>query len=297
MKPLLLVVEDNSDLLFNLRLMLEDNEYRVVTADGGLDALKNLSNLETVPDIIVSDINMPKMDGYDFFKAVSEDPRWNNIPFIFLTALTSPEEVRFGKMLGVDDYVLKPFEDKDLLASIAGKIARRKKIESINKKIGESFKSPELKALPSTEVTEKQSVILLYEKWDDKAGPQLVNHYPPNISLQISLDILGYQLFNSVSSIYGQDLILDAHGIMLNIRNIQKQGYTYFDAIPETNTRGKQLPFMLAVITKKIGYFNSLQIKEVLSEISIKIKQREAWEIKNYWERISRILSTSILQE
>ena len=65
MKPLILVVEDNSDLLFNLRLILESNNYKPITARNGKEALKILSELDQAPDVIISDIMMPEMDGYE----------------------------------------------------------------------------------------------------------------------------------------------------------------------------------------------------------------------------------------
>ena len=110
MKPLILVVEDNTDILFSIKLILEANGFQVVTADNGEKALKLLSELEPAPEVIISDIMMPKMNGYDFFKTVFENIRWNRIPFIFLSARSSPEEIRFGKMLGVDDYITKPIK-------------------------------------------------------------------------------------------------------------------------------------------------------------------------------------------
>ena len=122
MKPLVLIVEDNVDLLFNLDLILKSNNYRTIMAKNGIDALKKLENSNFNPDIIISDILMPKMNGYEFFKKISNDSRWNRIPFIFLTARATPKDIRLGKLLGADDYIIKPFEEKDLLASITGRM-------------------------------------------------------------------------------------------------------------------------------------------------------------------------------
>ena len=295
MKPLLLVVEDNPDVLYNIKLTLEFNDYEVITAENGLEAIEVLSKLENPPDLIVSDITMPKMNGYDLFKTVSENPLWSNIPFIFLTARTSPKDVRFGKMLGVDDYMLKPFKEEDLLATIAGKIARNRKVDSINKKIADLFQSLQLDTLPSIPAGGEESVIFLYVKWDDKIGPDLQAHYPPEISLPLKPAELGYQLFNGVSSIYGQKSIHEARGILLNIENIKHHGYSFFDAIHGSGTRGNEIPFMLAVVAQKINFFNSLHINVVFYELAQKIKQKEPWDIKEYWEKISKILTTPVL--
>ena len=295
MNPLLLVVDDNTDILYNLKLTLEFNEYEVITAEDGEDALEILSKLGNPPDLIISDIMMPKMNGYDFFKTVSENPLWSNIPFIFLTARTSPRDIRFGKMLGVDDYIIKPFKEEDLLASIAGKITRNKKSRSINEKIEELFTSFEVTTLPSIAEHEKGSVILLHMRWDDKLGPQIASYFPPDLQFSVLIDTIGFQLFNGVASIYGHAHIHEARGILLTIENIQSQGYIYFDAIEDKTARGGQRPIMLGVIAPRINYFDSLKIRAVLNKIFPKVKQGLEWDIKLYWEEISKILSTPVL--
>ena len=118
MSDLILAVDDNQDILFNLKLTLELNGYRVITANNGEEGLKALSDSEEIPSLILSDIMMPEMNGYDFFKETAQNPEWSQIPFIFLSARASEKDVRFGKMLGVDDYITKPFKTENLLASI-----------------------------------------------------------------------------------------------------------------------------------------------------------------------------------
>ena len=77
MKPLILVVEDNDDILLNIKLTLEFNNFDVITANNGKEGLKVLNDQKKVPEIIISDIMMPEMDGYDFFKSVSDNPIWS----------------------------------------------------------------------------------------------------------------------------------------------------------------------------------------------------------------------------
>ena len=124
MKSLILLVDDDKDLLMTVRLLLEEYDYDVITAPNGKEALKLLSAAERLPDVILSDVNMPEMDGLEFFHYISENSRLKDIAFIFLTVLSSPEEVRRGKRLGVDHYLSKPFNKEDLLAVIEGTIAR-----------------------------------------------------------------------------------------------------------------------------------------------------------------------------
>ena len=87
----------------------------------------------------------------------------------------------------------------------------------------------------------------------------------------------------------------EAQGILLNIENIKSQGFTYFDAIDDERARGLQRPFMIGVIAPRINYFESLKIKEILSELALTIKKGKDWDPEKYWNKISKILTTPIL--
>jgi signal transduction histidine kinase len=126
-KPKILVVEDNFDLALNLKILLENQDYHPVVVNNGLDALEVLNTDSRLPDIVVCDIMMPEMDGYDLFDKFLENPKWVNIPFVFLTAKSNIEEIHYGKRLGVDDYIAKPFKEEELLATIEGKILKNER--------------------------------------------------------------------------------------------------------------------------------------------------------------------------
>ncbi|MFW9943015.1 MAG: PleD family two-component system response regulator, partial [Candidatus Thorarchaeota archaeon] len=91
MKPLIILVEDDPNILKYLKMTLEFNGCQVITASNGKEGLKALSELKEYPDLIISDIMMPEMNGYDLFDAVSNNPTYCHVPFIFLSALDSPE--------------------------------------------------------------------------------------------------------------------------------------------------------------------------------------------------------------
>ncbi|MFX1346951.1 MAG: PleD family two-component system response regulator [Promethearchaeota archaeon] len=294
-KPLLLVVDDNQDILFNLKILLEEMDYDVVTAINGEQALKILLTLSVTPEVIISDIMMPNMNGYEFFSAVSTHSQWNRIPFLFLTAKSTPEDIRLGKMLGVDDYITKPFNKEDLLASISGKIARNRKSNLLDDKIKELLDSFQIELQTSISEDEKLPFCLLVVFWDDIEGPVLKKSHPPEKSCQVSISMIGNQLFNAATSIYGYDKITKAEGVLLNIENIEKKGYIFFDAYPDKNERFGEKQYMLSVIAPNITYFDSLKIREVFKEISEKIKLNQVWEIESYWEKILEILSTGSL--
>jgi len=263
LKPLILVVEDNVDLLYNLNLLLESNNYKPITAKNGKEAIEILSTLGEIPDIIISDIMMPKMDGYEFFKVISNEPRWNRIPFLFLSARTTPKDIRFGKLLGVDDYLTKPFDEKDLLAILAGRIARNKRIDALNNKIEESFSTANIEMRSPIEGQQEFFICLFLAFWDDKFGPELNRYFPEEKSFPIPLDDIVNQLFTVATSIYGHDKITKAEGVLLEIKNL--------------NTRG-------------INYFHTLEIKEIFLDLSEHIKNKNNWNIEEYWKKIYDIL-------
>jgi signal transduction histidine kinase len=124
----ILVVEDDSALLEGVRDILEFSGYHVTTAVNGLDALHVLE--KHIPHLIISDIMMPRMDGYQFYAAVRARPEWLDVPFIFLTAKGDKYDVRRGKELGADDYVIKPFDEEDLLVAIRNKLGRRAQLDA-----------------------------------------------------------------------------------------------------------------------------------------------------------------------
>jgi two-component system, sensor histidine kinase and response regulator len=124
----ILLVEDNEDLRENATLVLSLEGYQVFSACDGQEAIELLTTGKCQPDLIVSDIAMPRMDGYAFFKAVREVPELRVIPFIFLTARGSARDIRFGKQLGADDYLPKPFNADDFLVAVENKLRRSKEM-------------------------------------------------------------------------------------------------------------------------------------------------------------------------
>jgi signal transduction histidine kinase len=124
----ILIVEDYQSLRAALRALLEAEDYRVRTASNGCEALEVMEG--ECPDLIVSDIRMPEMNGYDFYRAVRAQQEWVSIPFIFLTVKASRDDVLKGKALGADDYLTKPLDPKDLLVTIAAQLGRADAVQA-----------------------------------------------------------------------------------------------------------------------------------------------------------------------
>ncbi len=115
-KPYILLVDDNDDLADTLKLVLEMEGYRVQTAACGSAALRLIN--QELPCLIVADIVMPETSGYELFNQIKSNQAWAAVPFIFLSALTTAEEIDRGRRLGANAYLTKPFAIGDLLAIV-----------------------------------------------------------------------------------------------------------------------------------------------------------------------------------
>jgi len=109
-------------MLENVQDVLVDAGFRVLTAGNGREALECLSGER--PQLILSDINMPVMDGFALHREVQRDDRHRLLPFIFLSGLDAPEDIRRGKSLGADDYLTKPFDSADLVSAVRARLKR-----------------------------------------------------------------------------------------------------------------------------------------------------------------------------
>ncbi len=124
MKPTILCVDDEPDSLKVIALALEEAGYNIMTAEGGGSALALLE--ENNPDLIITDLRMPHMNGFEFFLKVKKDPKFTNTPFFFLTAVDDFLAVKYGKELGVDAYLTKPVDLQDLVDQIENTLKRNK---------------------------------------------------------------------------------------------------------------------------------------------------------------------------
>lgn len=118
----LLVVEDDPHLLRAIAVCLRRAGYEIETARGGEEAVVRIA--ETIPDLIVSDIRMPGMDGFALAELIRSNPRTDLIPIVFLTARDTRADRIAGFRAGVDAYLVKPFEPEELVAVIQGIVNR-----------------------------------------------------------------------------------------------------------------------------------------------------------------------------
>ena len=115
--PLVLVVDDSLTVRRVTQRLLVREGYRVTLAKDGLDALERLA--EEVPQVVLSDIEMPRMDGFDLVRNLRADARWRDLPVIMITSRIAQKHRDHATELGVDHYLGKPYSEEDLLALIA----------------------------------------------------------------------------------------------------------------------------------------------------------------------------------
>ncbi len=130
MKSDILLIEDELELADNIKNILEINGFNLIVANNGKEGIKLAK--ENIPHLIISDIMMPEMSGYEVKKELDKDGETSLIPFIFLTAKVEYDDYRLGMKLGADDYIFKPFRSEELLSSIQ---TRLRKSELLKAKI------------------------------------------------------------------------------------------------------------------------------------------------------------------
>jgi DNA-binding response OmpR family regulator len=121
----LLLIDDEGVWLEAMEQALEAESYKVVTADSGKLALSKL--LKVKPDLILSDVRMPDMNGYDLYEKIKAIPKLNKVPFIFMSALDDYDAKRVAKTIGADDYVVKPYDTDEIKRIILDLLVRFKK--------------------------------------------------------------------------------------------------------------------------------------------------------------------------
>lgn len=118
----ILIIEDNKDVRENTADILELAGYNVMTAENGKIGVEVASQI--LPDVIVCDIMMPELDGYEVLQALDKNTKTARIPFIFLTAKTERIDMRKGMNLGADDYLTKPFTENELVEAIESRLKK-----------------------------------------------------------------------------------------------------------------------------------------------------------------------------
>lgn len=123
----ILVIEDEAQVRENIKEILELNDFVVAVAETGMVGLQKVK--ETLPELIICDVMMPGMTGYQVLEKLRQDELAVGVPFVFLTAKADRGDQRQGMNLGADDYLTKPFEPQELLDAVRARLAKRSAAE------------------------------------------------------------------------------------------------------------------------------------------------------------------------
>lgn len=116
MSKTILIVDDEPNIVVPLQFLMEKNGYQTLVAQSGEEALEAVSKYS--PDLVLLDIMLPGIDGFEVCEIVKLNPKWKHIKIIFLTAKGRDVDIAKGMVLGADEYIAKPFSNKQIVESI-----------------------------------------------------------------------------------------------------------------------------------------------------------------------------------
>jgi two-component system alkaline phosphatase synthesis response regulator PhoP len=204
----ILLVDDEVDILEFLKYNLEQDNFEVLVSTNGKDALKQISQN---PDLIVLDIMMPEMDGFELYQQIKKNKVYQDIPIIFLTAKSGETDEIKGLDLGASDYIQKPISPKKLIARIKSNL---RKIAQTDKKTEES---KELIIGPLVINVEKFVVkVDNKEKFFPRKEFQLLHFLAQNPGKVINRETL-------LKEIWGNDVYVIDRTIDVHIRKIREK--------------------------------------------------------------------------
>lgn len=200
-----LIVDDNADMRAYLRTLLLDRYYVIEAADGQ-SGLKLA--VESVPDIVVSDVMMPVMDGLTFCTRLKQHEATSHIPVLLLTARSSEQQYIEGLQTGADMYMTKPFSAELLLANIASLLANRQKLRQLFKTQNSSSELPTILALASGKSRAQHSTSISPDRRFLDTFLKAMDKHMSNTNLKIEVigDEIGLsrvQLYRKVKALTG----------------------------------------------------------------------------------------------
>jgi DNA-binding response OmpR family regulator len=218
----ILLVDDEKDIVEFIKYNLEKENYEVITAYDGEDALEKMPQH---PDLVILDILMPKLTGYEVFKKIKADADYHNIPIIFLTAKTSEIDEILGLELGASDYIKKPISPQQLMARVKSNLRK--------------FENKELSGLePNKQIYKIKGLTIDTEKYIVKVN-NIEKLFPKK-----EFDLLCFlvknrgKIFNRESllqNVWGMNAYVDARTVDVHIRKIREKLGDLADLI-ETKT-------------------------------------------------------------
>ena len=224
MSARLLLVDDEPGLREAVQAYLEDSDFAVEVASNARDGWELLQ--QTNPDLVISDIMMPQVDGYQFLKQVREDPRYKALPVVFLTAKGMTSDRIQGYQAGCDAYLSKPFDPDELVAIVTNLLARR----AAAKETSENAENPDIAALTS-QMARIESLLSGRSSIAQSPSPIKIDLTPREQSV---LDLVAQGLMNKEI----------ARRLETSVRNVEKYVSRLFSKTG-TNSRTELVRFAL----------------------------------------------------
>lgn len=224
MSARLLLVDDEPGLREAVQAYLEDSDFAVEVASNARDGWELLQQYN--PDLVISDIMMPQVDGYQFLKQVREDPRYKALPVVFLTAKGMTSDRIQGYQAGCDAYLSKPFDPDELVAIVTNLLARR----AAAKETSENADSPDIAALTS-QMARIESLLSGRSSIAQSPSPIKIDLTPREQSV---LDLVAQGLMNKEI----------ARRLETSVRNVEKYVSRLFSKTG-TNSRTELVRFAL----------------------------------------------------
>ena len=224
MSARLLLVDDEPGLREAVQAYLEDSNFAVEVASNARDGWELLQ--QTNPDLVISDIMMPQVDGYQFLKQVREDPRYKALPVVFLTAKGMTSDRIQGYQAGCDAYLSKPFDPDELVAIVTNLLARC----AAAKETSENAENPDIAALTS-QMARIESLLSGRSSIAQSPSPIKIDLTPREQSV---LDLVAQGLMNKEI----------ARRLETSVRNVEKYVSRLFSKTG-TNSRTELVRFAL----------------------------------------------------
>jgi two-component system, OmpR family, alkaline phosphatase synthesis response regulator PhoP len=204
----ILLVDDEVDILEFLKYNLEQDNFEVYTSTNGKDALKKISQK---PDLIVLDIMMPEMDGFELYQQIKSNKEYQDIPIIFLTAKSGETDEIKGLDLGASDYIQKPISPKKLIARIKSNLRKSDQSEKKSKE----FKNLKIGTL-EIDVEKFEVKVDSKKKFFPRKEFQLLYYLAQNPGRVINRETL-------LKEIWGNDVYVIDRTIDVHIRKIREK--------------------------------------------------------------------------
>jgi len=187
MKQRIMLVDDDPDIVEMLGGLLEEEKYEVLYAYGGEECLEKLFSEEEDVDLLVLDLMLPDIDGYEVCRRLRQDPRFTSLSIIMLTARRDTVEKIAGLKVGADDYLTKPFDAHELLARIRAQL----RIKKLQEKVIEAEKTAIIANMAITLGDEINDSLASIVQHTQSLQERLEGHRDVSQDILISLEAIG----------------------------------------------------------------------------------------------------------